>query len=110
MSVSTWLPRPFRFIFCERLIRPWRFMPGPARTFPVAVILKRFLTEDFVFSLGILISLWSGPRANAGVAAGHALQARRANERRLIAMGPAGRKYGGAPRQVPPAAKGQGSL
>src|SRR5580704_10725628 len=62
MSVSTWLPRPFRFIFCERLIRPWRFMPGPARTFPVAVILKRFLTEDFVFSLGILISSDGSPR------------------------------------------------
>src|SRR3954470_4915791 len=30
-----------------------RFLPGPAITLPVAVILKRFFTEDFVFILGI---------------------------------------------------------
>src|SRR5260370_40992886 len=53
ISVSVWLPRLWRFIFCERLIRPWRFMPGPASTLPVAVILNRFLTDDFVFILGI---------------------------------------------------------
>src|SRR5580704_13023795 len=92
MSVSTWVPRPCRFIFCERLIRPWRFMPGPARTLPVAVILKRFFTEDFVFSLGIFVSLWCVPASKQAVAAGHALQARRADERRLIAMGERPRK------------------
>jgi len=31
-------------------------LPGPARTLPVAVILKRFFTELFVFSLGIWVS------------------------------------------------------
>jgi hypothetical protein len=31
-------------------------MPGPAFTLPVAVILNRFLTDDLVFILGILLS------------------------------------------------------
>src|SRR5579862_4916913 len=53
ISVSVWLPRLVRFIFWLRLIRPWRFMPGPASTLPVAVILNRFLTDDLVFILGI---------------------------------------------------------
>src|SRR6185437_16637122 len=52
--VRVWLPRLVRFIFCERLIRPWRLLPGPASTLPVAVILNRFLTDDLVFILGIL--------------------------------------------------------
>src|ERR1700761_3837314 len=56
--VSVWLPRLDRFIFCERLIRPWRLLPGPASTLPVAVILNRFLTDDLVFILGILVSFW----------------------------------------------------
>ena len=42
----------------ERLIRPWRLLPGPASTLPVAVILNRFLTDDLVFILGILVSFW----------------------------------------------------
>src|SRR6195952_3088649 len=54
--VSVWLPRLDRFIFCERLIRPWRLLPGPASTLPVAVILNRFLTDDLVFNLGISVS------------------------------------------------------
>ena len=41
-----------RFIFCGRLIRPWRFMPGPDITLPVAVILNLFLTDDFGLHLG----------------------------------------------------------
>src|SRR5579872_5361019 len=61
-SASTCQPRPLRFIFCGRLMRPWRFMPGPARTLPVAVSRKRFLTEDLVFSLGICLSYGSGAR------------------------------------------------
>src|SRR5271168_4355038 len=54
--VSVWLPRFWRLAFWLRAIRQWRFLPGPARTLPVAVILNRFLTDDLVFILGILIS------------------------------------------------------
>ncbi|WP_272916226.1 hypothetical protein [Aristophania vespae] len=39
------------------MIKPWRLLPGPHITLPVAVILNRFLTEDFVFILGICLSL-----------------------------------------------------
>src|SRR5690242_1905248 len=35
------------------LIRRWRLPATPAFSLPVAVILKRFLTPDFVFSFGI---------------------------------------------------------
>ena len=56
MSVSIWMPRLLRLVFWVRVIRPWRFMPGPASTLPVAVILNRFLTDDLVFILGILVS------------------------------------------------------
>src|ERR1700712_2165117 len=74
--VRVWLPRLLRLAFWLRAIRLWRFLPGPARTLPVAVILNRFLTEDLVFSLGIWVSLlWTCPAwvaGNAGVAAGHA--------------------------------------
>src|ERR1700683_2554555 len=56
--VSTWLPRLVRLAFWLRALRQWRFMPGPARTLPVAVILNRFLTDDLVFILGILVSFW----------------------------------------------------
>src|SRR6185437_9702784 len=72
--VSVWLPRLERFIFWLRLIRPWRLLPGPASTLPVAVILNRFLTDDLVFILGISISFSQGPPAKRqAVAAGHAL-------------------------------------
>src|SRR5271165_3149473 len=36
-------------------------MPGPASTFPVAVILNRFFTDDLVFILGISVSLLLAP-------------------------------------------------
>src|SRR5580658_9033296 len=36
-------------------------MPGPASTFPVAVILNRFFTDDLVFTLGISVSLLLAP-------------------------------------------------
>ncbi|MNY82417.1 hypothetical protein D3C86_2244960 [compost metagenome] len=39
----------------ERLIMPWRLPAAAARTLPVAVILNRFLADDFVFILGILL-------------------------------------------------------
>src|SRR6195952_5403577 len=64
--VSVWLPRLERFIFCERLISPWRLLPGPASTLPVAVILNRFLTDDLVFILGILVSSVELPLAPQG--------------------------------------------
>jgi hypothetical protein len=59
-------------------------MPGPAFTFPVAVILNRFLTDDLVFILGIWVSsglvacriLGSSSGIRQAFAAGHALQAR----------------------------------
>jgi hypothetical protein len=56
--VSVWLPRLLRLAFWVRALRQWRFLPGPARTLPVAVILNRFLTDDLVFILGILVSFW----------------------------------------------------
>ena len=52
-------------------------MPGPAFTLPVAVILNRFLTDDLVFILGILVSFRLGAcRQAQALAAGHAHQAR----------------------------------
>jgi hypothetical protein len=48
--------RLLRLAFFVRAERLWRFMPGPAFTLPVAVILNRFLTDDLVFILGILLS------------------------------------------------------
>jgi hypothetical protein len=59
--VSVWLPRLLRLAFWVRALRQWRFLPGPARTLPVAVILNRFLTDDLVFILGILVSFWFAP-------------------------------------------------
>ena len=54
MSVSVCMRRLLRMAFCVRAERLWRFMPGPAFTLPVAVILNRYLTDDLVFILGIL--------------------------------------------------------
>ena len=51
------VPRAWRFIFCGRLRIPWRLKATLARTLPVPVNRKRFLALDFVFSLGISISL-----------------------------------------------------
>jgi len=51
-----------RLAFVVRADRLCCFMPGPAFTFPVAVILKRFLTDDLVFALGISISLFHRAR------------------------------------------------
>src|SRR5579871_3968651 len=66
-------------------------MPGPAFTFPVAVILNRFLTDDLVFILGIWVSSDCGAATRAGFAAGHAHQARaRENEGRVYSDGAQG--------------------
>src|SRR3954464_3229825 len=71
---STCVPVFCRFTLVERADRQWRFLPGPARTLPVAVTLKRFFTEDFVFILGIwdLLGRGCGPGGGRGGAAGHA--------------------------------------
>src|ERR1700759_50729 len=45
--------------------RRWRLPATPALIFPVAVILKRFLAPDFVFSFGI--SLRSREASSSGV-------------------------------------------
>jgi hypothetical protein len=44
-----------RMVLFERLIMPWRLPAAPARNLPDAVILNRFLQDDFVFILGILL-------------------------------------------------------
>jgi hypothetical protein len=47
------VPRVFRFIFCGRRRRKCCLKAGLPRTLPVAVVRKRFLALDFVFSFGI---------------------------------------------------------
>src|SRR3954468_7607717 len=71
---STCVPVFCRFTLEERAERQWRFLPGPASTLPVAVILKRFFTEDFVFILGIwdLLGREGAPETGTRDAAGHA--------------------------------------
>src|ERR1700729_3649758 len=97
--------RLLRFAFCERLIRPWRFIPGPASTLPVAVILNRFLTDDLVFILGIWVSFrWTaGPgKGRTAVAAGHAhFRPGLADKARGIAAGGGGCKDGILPHPGP---------
>src|SRR5882757_9849120 len=58
MAVSdfdiTFVPRFWRMYLPLWLIRRWRLPATPALILPVAVILKRFLAPDLVFSFGIL--------------------------------------------------------
>src|SRR6187551_1951026 len=54
---STFVPRCSRIVLVVRLIMPWRLPVCWYFTLPVAVILKRFLAPDLVFSLGIWLSL-----------------------------------------------------
>ena len=89
----------------ERLIRPWRFMPGPASTLPVAVILNRFLTDDLVFILGIWVSFGGACQLAGG---------RQACRGRACPTGPArrqGRGYngGGLSAREPPRSKEGGT-
>src|SRR5579872_4232115 len=53
---STLVPRNWRICFLVRLIMPWRLPRWAYLTLPPAVILKRFLAPDLVFSLGIWLS------------------------------------------------------
>src|SRR5215218_8854873 len=53
----TRVPRCWRICLLVRLIMPWRLPDMADNTLPVPVILKRFLAPDFVFNLGIWLSL-----------------------------------------------------
>ena len=53
----TLVPRLERMYLELWLINRWRLPATPALILPVAVILKRFLAPDFVFSFGILLSV-----------------------------------------------------
>src|SRR4249920_4130298 len=57
----TLVPRCSRICFVVRLIIPWRLPDWANSTFPVPVILKRFLAPALVFNLGIWLS-FCGPR------------------------------------------------
>src|SRR5271156_7251481 len=104
MSVSVWLPRLARLAFWLRAMRLWRFLPGPASTLPVAVILNRFLTDDLVFILGILVSFWfalarpnrveNGKQSRPGMP----IQARSRRQGRGYSGGGGGRQARIAPR------------
>src|SRR3954470_23855933 len=86
---STCVPVFCRFTLVERADRQWRFLPGPASTLPVAVTLKRFFTEDFVFILGIwdLLGREGVPRdGERGTRPGMPTQAPARGEGRRIAM------------------------
>src|SRR6516162_6718190 len=72
MGVRTCMRRLARLAFVVRAERLCCFMPGPAFTLPVAVILNRFLTDDLVFTLGISISSSPSPPNWQATAAGHA--------------------------------------
>jgi hypothetical protein len=50
------VPRWLRICLLLRLIMPWRLPACPALILPEAVVLNRFLAEDLVFILGILLS------------------------------------------------------
>jgi hypothetical protein len=52
------VPRVLRFIFCGRRRRKCCLQAGLPRTFPEAVVRKRFLALDFVFNFGISVSLF----------------------------------------------------
>src|SRR5690606_4273758 len=59
-SARTMVPRASRMNLLERLIMPWRLPAAAESTLPVPVILNRFLAEDLVFILGILLVSLSG--------------------------------------------------
>src|SRR5262245_63598585 len=51
------VPRCWRICLLVRLIMPCRLPAWVARTLPVAVMVNRFLADDLVFILGILLFL-----------------------------------------------------
>src|SRR5579864_7986965 len=70
MSVRVCMRRLLRMALWLRAERLWRLKPGPAFTLPVAVILKRFLTDDLVFILGIWFSFLAALARSPGQAQG----------------------------------------
>ena len=54
-ALITFVPRFWRMYLPLWPISLWRLPATPAFSLPVAVILKRFLAPDLVFSLGILL-------------------------------------------------------
>src|SRR5258708_30464994 len=63
---STLVPRWSRICLVVRLIIPWRLPDWANSTFPVPVILKRFLAPDLVFNLGIWLSFCGATAADPG--------------------------------------------
>src|SRR6185312_645694 len=90
-SARTMVPRASRMNLLERLIMPWRLPAAADRTFPVAVILNRFLAADLVFILGILLILIWWAHDYAEIVFGPT-KARKANETATAC--PAGRFSG----------------
>src|ERR1700733_8051452 len=100
MSVSVCIRRLLRLDFWVRAESMWRFMPGPAFTLPVAVILNRFLTDDLVFILGIWVSSGLGAcQADRRSRPGMPYRPGRASEGRVFSRG-GGRREEGAIRVV----------
>jgi hypothetical protein len=62
------VPDASRMNFVERLIMPWRLPATPAFTWPLAVKENRFFAADFVFILGISISMVTGATRHATLA------------------------------------------
>src|SRR5690606_25850373 len=90
-SARTMVPRASRMNLLERLIMPWRLPAAADRTFPVAVILNRFLAADLVFILGILLILIRWAHDYAEIVS-RPTKARKANETATAC--PAGRFLG----------------
>ena len=61
-SLITLVPRFWRMYLALWLIKRCRLPATPAFTFPVAVILKRFLAPEWVFNFGILLRSGLEPR------------------------------------------------
>src|SRR5689334_630798 len=79
-SDATFVPRCWRMYLALWLISRWRLPATPNLTLPVAVILKRFLAPDFVFSFGISQRSRSPVLLKHYEPPWHALSARRLQE------------------------------
>src|SRR5215208_147119 len=95
----TRVPRCWRICLLVRLIMPWRLPDIADSTFPVPVILKRFLAPDFVFILGIWLSSAASLGTKEPRTAGLLLEIERADEhdpppRQPLKPGSRRRRYG----------------
>src|SRR4051794_2405651 len=70
-SDMTLVPRCWRMYLALWLMSRCRLPATPALILPVAVILKRFLAPDLVFSLGIFLNGRSRPQALRAALACH---------------------------------------